>query len=106
MDIDPHRIAAHPLTAGLAGAVVGLRFAPGLSWVERIANVFAGSMCAGFVGPATSEMFNLTSNSMQSALAFAIGMFGMSIAAAIFQALRDIKLTEIITDWLSRNKGR
>jgi len=39
---------------------------------------------------------------MQSALAFAIGMFGMSAAAAVMQGLRDIKLGEIMTGWISR----
>jgi hypothetical protein len=48
MDIDPQKIAAHPLAAGVLGSIVGLRLAPGLSWLERLTNVITGSLCAGF----------------------------------------------------------
>lgn len=102
MDIDPHKIITHPLMAGLAGAVVGLRFAPGLSWLERVTNVAAGAACSAFVAPASAEMLRLSSASMTGFLAFVIGMFGMSIAAALFQGLRDMKVGEIVTGWVSR----
>lgn len=102
MDFEPQKIASHPLTAGALGALVGLRYAPGLSWFERVANVATGTVFAGYVAPAAGEVFKLSTVSMQSALAFAIGMFGMSVAAAVMQGLRDIKLGEIMTGWISR----
>lgn len=102
MDLDPNKIFANPLTAGVAGALVGLRFAPGMSWLERITNVASGAACAGFVAPAAGELFNLSSISMQGALAFAIGMFGMSLAASIMQGVRELKLADIISGWISR----
>lgn len=102
MDFEPQKIASHPLAAGVLGALVGLRFAPGISWLERVANVATGTVFAGYVAPAAGELFRLSTVSMQSALAFAIGMFGMSAAAAIMQGLRDIKLGEIMTGWISR----
>jgi len=102
MDIEPQKIVAHPLAAGVLGAMVGLRFAPGLTWFERVANVATGTIFAGYVAPAAGETFRLSTVSMQSALAFAIGMFGMSAAAAVMQGLRDIKLGEIMTGWISR----
>ena len=39
---------------------------------------------------------------MMSFLAFVLGLFGMSIAGAVMQALRDAKLGEAITSWLTR----
>lgn len=102
MDIDPQKIATSPLAAGVLGSLVGLRLAPGLSWPERLTNVITGSVCAGFAAPAAGEMFRLTSASMLGFLAFAMGMFGMSIAAAMMQALRDLKLAEIIAGWISK----
>ena len=45
MDIEPQKIMAHPLAAGIIGSLVGLRLAPGLSWLERLTNVAAGSVC-------------------------------------------------------------
>lgn len=102
MEIDPHRIMTHPLAAGVGGALVGLRFAPGLSWPERMLNVAAGAACAGWVAPAAGEIFELTSVSAEAALSFAIGMFGMSIAAAVVEALRTVAWSDIITSWTKR----
>lgn len=102
MDLDPSKFVATPLTAGLIGAMVGLKFAPGLTWTERTVNVLSGSACAGFIAPAAGELFKLTTPSMLSALAFFLGMFGMSLAAAIMVGLRDVKVGEIIQSWFSR----
>jgi len=102
MDLEPQKILANPLMAGIAGALVGLRFAPGMSWLERITNIGSGAACAGFIAPAAGELFNLSSIRMQAALAFALGMFGMSLAAAVMQGVRDLKLAEIISGWISR----
>ena len=105
MDIDPHRIVTHPLTAGVGGALVGLRFAPGLSWFERVANVAAGAACAGWLAPAAAEVFELRSVSAGAALSFAIGMFGMSVAAALIEAVRSTSWADIITSWTKRRGG-
>jgi len=102
MDIDPQRIATHPLTAGIGGALVGLRFAPGQSWAERLINVLSGAGCAGWIAPAAAELFDLSSVSSKAALSFAIGMFGMSVAAAVVEALRAVHWSEIITSWTTR----
>lgn len=102
MDIDPHKIMTHPLAAGVGGALVGLRFAPGMSWGERMLNVAAGAACAGWIAPAAAEVFELTSVSAEAALSFAIGMFGMSIAAALVEAVRTVAWSDIITSWTKR----
>lgn len=102
MDLDTNRILAHPLTAGLGGALVALRFAPGLSWIERLANVIAGAMCAGYLAPAAMEVLTLSSLSAEAALSFVIGMFGMSIAAAVIEAVRAVDWARIVTGWLGR----
>ena len=102
MDFEPGKIAAHPLAAGLAGALIGLRFAPGISWLERVKNVAAGAVCSGFVAPAAGEMLRLSSPSMLGFLAFIIGMFGMSLASAVMMGLREVKVGEIISGWISR----
>lgn len=102
MDIDPNKLIGTPLSAGLVGALAGLKFAPGITWGERTINVITGSACAGFVAPAAGEIFKLTTPSMLSCLSFFLGMFGMSLAAAIMAGLREVKLGEIIQSWLSR----
>lgn len=102
MDIDPYRIATHPIAAGVGGAIVGLRFAPGDTWVERIFNVSAGAACAGWLAPAAASLFELPGLSAEAALSFVIGMLGMSVAAAIVETLRNVKWADIITGWISR----
>lgn len=102
MDIDPQRLISHPLAAGLLGAMIGLKFAPGLSWFERVTNVAAGAACAGYVTPAAAEVFGLVSAPMQSALGFAVGMFGMSVAAALIEAVRAVQWADIVSGWLKR----
>jgi hypothetical protein len=105
VDLDPQKLIATPLVAGLVGALVGLKFAPGINWSERTINILTGSACAGFVAPACGEIFKLTTPSMLSCLSFFLGMFGMSLAAAIMTGLRDVKVGEIIQSWLTR-RGR
>lgn len=105
MDIDTHRVLTHHVTAGVGGALVGLRFAPGASWVERMTNVFAGAACAGWLAPAAAELFELRSVSSEAALSFAVGMFGMSIAAALIDAVRTTGWADIITSWTKRRGG-
>lgn len=102
MDVDPQRFIAHPLTAGVGGAIVGLRFAPGGTWIERLGNTIAGVSCAWWISPALSEILVLTSPAQVSALSFAIGMFGMSLVAAILEAVKTMKWAEIIASWLIR----
>lgn len=102
MDLDPQKLLATPLVAGLVGACLGLKSAPGVSWSERLINVLGGSACAGFVAPAAGEMFKLSTPSMLSCLSFFLGMFGMSLVSAIMAGLREVKVGQIIQSWFSR----
>ena len=102
MDLDPDRLMRGPFLAGLCGSIVALRWVPGISISERLFNAAAGTAVAGFGSPALADWLHVTSSVMISALAFAVGLFGLSLAAAVVQAIRDIKLAEIITGWISR----
>jgi hypothetical protein len=102
MDFDFDKVLHSPLAAGLAGSVIGLRFAPGLNWLERCANVIAGTLTAAYATPGIASWFDVTKPEMLSAMAFALGLFGLSLAAACIQAVRDLKLAEIISGWISR----
>jgi hypothetical protein len=102
MELDLNKLLHSPLAAGVAGSVIGLRFAPGLTWIERVANVMAGSLTAAYATPGIAAWFDVTKPEMLSAMAFALGLFGLSLAAAGMQAMRDLKLAEIISGWISR----
>lgn len=102
MDIDPDRLLRSPWTAGALGALVGLKFAPGLSWVERVFNVIAGALCAGYASPALAEWLHVAGEGMRGGLSFVIGLFGLSLAAAIVQGMRDARLGDAVTSWLRK----
>lgn len=102
MELDVERLVRSPFAVGAAGGLVALRFAPGLTWFERAFNVLCGSLCAGFSGPALAEWLQVSSPGMQAGLSFGVGMFGLSLAAAVVQGIRDVRLSEIISGWLTR----
>lgn len=101
-DFEPEKWLQSHFAVGALGSIVGLKFAPGATFFERVFNVGAGTLCAGFFAPALAEWWHVTSPGMHSAMSFAVGMFGISLAAAVAQAIRELKLGEILTGWLSR----
>lgn len=101
-DLEPHAAAKSPFLAGALGALVALRGVPGASWKERIINAVSGSLMAGFLAPAASEYFGLITQPMQSAMAFAIGLFGLNVTAAILEWIKTVK----IDDYLPWKKGQ
>lgn len=103
MDFDPEHIAKSPFTIGAAGALVtAAKFTPGASWWERGVNVVAGSLAAGFITPALTEYLRMTSSAYIGGAAFFVGLLGMSLVAAFFQAVRDVPWAEIVASWISR----
>lgn len=102
MDLDLDKLGRSPFVAGALGSLVALKFAPGASWPERAFNVLCGSLCAGFGAPALAEWLHLQSPGMNSGLSFAVGMFGLSLAAAVTDGIKQTKLGEIITSWFPR----
>lgn len=103
MDFNTDQIVRSPFAAGAFGALItAVKFTPGASWRERAFNVVAGSMAAGFVTPALVEWLNMKSPSYASGAAFLLGLVGMSLAAALLQAIKDTPLGQILTGWLSR----
>lgn len=102
LDIDPERYLRSPFLIGALGSFVALRFAPGLTWPERAINVASGALCAGFCAPALTEWMHVQTPAMQSLSAFAVGIFGLSFAAAVTTALRNVDMAAIISGWLGR----
>lgn len=100
IDFDEHLRSSW--VAGALGSIVALKFAPGLTWFGRAFNVASGSLCAGFLAPPLAEWLHLSSQGMQSGAAFAVGMFGLSLAAAGAEGIRAVGWGEVIKGWVSR----
>lgn len=94
-DLNPELIKS-PWVAGAMGAIVALRGVPGLSWAERLFNVFAGLLIAGYVSPAAAGYLGLEEPTMQSAAAFLCGLFGLNLVAAIVDAIRTTDFREML----------
>jgi hypothetical protein len=98
-DLDPVDLARHPLAAAVLGALVGLRFAPGLSWVERAINASSSVALAAIFGPAAAELLRLSPTG-ESALAGGIALFGLGLAAQIQTAVQGLDLGTWLRAWL------
>ena len=103
MDFDPERFARNPFSIGALDALItAVKFTPGASWGERAVNVLAGSLAAGFITPALVEWLGMKSPAYSSGAAFLFGLVGMSLAAALLQAIKDTPFGQILAGWLTR----
>ena len=99
MALDPQaaeEVVKSPWLAGALGAAVALRGVPGVTWWERLLNVLSGSMLSGFLSPALSEYFGMTTPAMQAAMSFAVGLFGLNLMAAVIAFIKTAKLDDYI----------
>lgn len=86
-DVDITIAAKHPLIAALLGALVGLRFAPGLTWAQRAFNATSSVALAMIFGPLGSDMLGL-SEAGASALSGGIALFGLGLADQVQAAIK------------------
>lgn len=96
MEIDPERFIKSPFLIGLAGAIVSLRWAPGVGWWERLFTAASGSLMAGFFAPAVSQYLKFESPEMQGATAFAMGLFGLNAAATALRWIATLQLADLL----------
>lgn len=100
------QLIASPFVVGAAGALVGLKFVPtDASLWTRLTNLLCGSLTAGYCAQPLSDWVQLVKESDILGVAFALGLLGLSVIAALFRAISDVKLGEIVNDWLGRRKG-
>jgi hypothetical protein len=71
---------------GFLGAIVSLKLIENLNGWQRASTVFAGALAASFVTPLVLEVVSLSAK-LESAVAFLIGVFGMSLGAALMKAI-------------------
>ena len=96
MDFDHEKLWRSPFIIGALGAVVALRGTPGDTWGTRLINVLSGALIAGYGSPAVCEFFALTSPSMQGAMAFASGLFGMNVVAMVVGWCKTLQLADFL----------
>ena len=90
------------VVAGTFGAAVSMAVIKGPLWYR--ATLFAGGLiAAAFVTPLLVNTFDLGKS--ENAVAFLVGMFGMSIAAAVIRTVQDVNFDSLsaqLRAWLGR----
>lgn len=74
------------ILAGLFGSVLSLSFVDGMSWRQRAAAVVAGMVMAHYISPLIANLFH--EENYEETIGFLVGLFGMSIVAAFFRAIK------------------
>lgn len=81
---------------GALGAIIALRGTPGANWKERSFNVVCGAAVSYIASPALCEYFGMTTQAMQSAMGFAVGLFGLNVIASIQVWTKEMKVGDYI----------
>lgn len=102
-ELDTAAIIKHPLAAAILGALVGLRFAPGLTWGQRAVNAASSVALAMIFGPMGSDMLSL-SDTGSSALSGGIALFGLGLADQVQAAIKAGEWRSWVPG-MQRNKG-
>ena len=90
------------IIGGGFGAAVSLAFIQGPIWY-RISLFGGGMVSAAYVTPLISNALDLGKS--ENAVAFLVGMFGMSIAAAIIRTVQEVNFDSLsaqLRAWLGR----
>ncbi len=90
------------LVAGFFGAIMSLWFVTeAKTWPQRFFMVLGGAIVAAYATPLLGLIIS-PSEPMERGLSFMVGLFGMTLANAIFAGIRDTKFGEIVSGWLKR----
>jgi hypothetical protein len=102
---DPRELAKEPLAAAIAGALIGLRFVPGLTWVQRFVNAASAVGLAAIFGPWLADFFALPP-AAQSAMSGAIGLFGLNLATRLWKDLEQTSVLDLLKGYLPGGRGK
>lgn len=92
------------LVAGILGAAVSLKFAPGLSLWEKVTTVTAGATLAHFLSDPISNYFNMVG--YHETIGFLVGLFGLSLCASLLDTFKRIDIPTIVSDIISKYTGK
>ena len=85
--------------AGAIGGVVQLSLNPKLSITGAVTSVFAGSACAGYLGPVINEGLVTWMGlpvQAEGALNFLIGLLGMQLVAKVYTFVQHLKGADVV----------
>ena len=83
------------LIAGIAGAIVSLKFVQG-TWPERVIMAIGGAALSYFASDNLAKWLNVPE--ALGLVGFLIGLFGMAIVAKVYEVLQLLDAKQIATD--------
>lgn len=86
--------------AGIAGAVVSMRFVQG-TWPERLTMAISGALFSYYAAPWVGKLTGLP----EGLAGFLLGLFGMAVVSKIWEWFQTAPLGQILTDWLKKKLG-
>lgn len=81
---------------GILGSAVSMRFVPQLGFFAKMTAVAAGTAVAVAGTPLVKLAFGIVDEQALYGVSFFIGVFGLSLAASIFDTLRNTKWGRIL----------
>lgn len=74
-----------PVIAGLLGAILSMRAIAQATLLNRITSMLSASGAAGYLTPAIADWLNLTTQHMQNAIGFFVGLLILNITAGLIE---------------------
>ena len=85
--IDPDFMAkAGAFMSGIVGGIISMRFVKGMTKWERATGIVAGAVMAHYIASPIAFLFGV--GEYVETVGFLVGMFGMSICGALFDAIK------------------
>ena len=88
------------VVASFVGALVSLRFLKDCSAAEKLLMVLGGSVLSYYSTPVTASWIGLSD--VEGLAGFLVGLFGMAIAAKVYEAIQALDPSEIARRFLNR----
>jgi hypothetical protein len=90
------------IISGVAGSLVSLRFIQG-TWIEKLFMSIGGSCLSFFATTPIAEWLNIANT--EGLIGFIVGLFGMSIAAKIYEIIQFLdgrRAAQELIEWIAR----
>lgn len=91
------------LLAGLAGASLSLHFVANMKWHERVTSVAGGAVMAQIASPLVAYALHI--EQFEQAVSFFIGLFGLSLTAAVYENIKKADVWGLIMARFGKGGG-
>lgn len=92
------------ILSGAFGSFVSLRFFDGLTTAQKWTTFVGGWGLAAYLAAPLTAFFELRP-ALETGISLAVGLFGMSIAAAVIKVIRDTDWSGLLKSFFNRKSG-